>query len=179
MSAAKETVMNRLSCIGIGLLALGALAAAGCGGGESIESSASGLVTAPTALADLDLPGCEVLATRSARRWEMLAHPRNAELVVVTGDGCPVCVDTRDGAEVQLGHRLDQPVTLESLPAPGVDPSGDPAGESSGETDESQTSGEDTRTTVATATKRGMIADDPLPPPGNGRPALTVYTRKQ
>ena len=28
-------------------------------------------------------------------------------------------------------------------------------------------------------TKRNLISDDPLPPPGNGHPALAVYTSKQ
>ena len=169
--------MNRLSCIGIGLLALGALAA-GCGTGESIESSASGLVTAPAAFAELDLPGCEVLAQRSARSWEMLGHPQDSGLVVVTGDGCPVCVDTRDGAKLQLGQRLSQPVTLESLPA-GVDPGDESAGTDGDEATESGTREGMPTTTAVMVTKRSLISDDPLPPPGNGRPALTAYAAKQ
>ncbi len=168
--------MNRLSCIGIGLLALGALAT-GCGD-ESIEANASSLAIAPTELAELDLPGCEALAARGVQRWGLLGHPHDAALVVVTADGCPVCVDTREGALLRLAQ-LDQVVALDSSPAAAPDSESGSQGTEGTDGDESEEL-EGARTlTTGIVTKRSLISDDPLPPPGNGRPALAVYTSKQ
>lgn len=160
--------MNQLSCICIGLLALGALSA-GCGGDESAESRTAELSTAATAMAEVDLPGCEVLATRSGERWELLRHPHDSALVIVTGDGCPVCVDTHDGALLHLQNGgLGQPVGLQSVsPNPGGEPSGDPGG---GDT---SSMGPQGRQPLAMMPgKRSLISDDPLPPPGDHRPVL-------
>jgi hypothetical protein len=158
MSPVKEYSMRRLALV---VVVVGSVS--GCGGGDESEvQSTSKLLVAPTALVDRDLPGCGVLPSAPSSRWGMMRHPQDAELVLVTLDKEPVCIDTFDGAMVSLsgaGVSLGQltigPTEVETTTTTTPPP---PEGSSS---ESSSVRGK------IVPDPHSLIADDPLPPPGH------------
>jgi hypothetical protein len=73
------------------------LALTACGGPAPIGETA--LRTAPLWMAEVDLPGCDArgatAALRATAARELWLHPLDDQLVVVTCDGTPTCVDLK------------------------------------------------------------------------------------
>jgi hypothetical protein len=158
MRPVKESAMRRLALVVV-MMSIG-----GCGGSDGDEASGwtSKLVVAPTALVERDLPGCDVVRAVGSARWGMMRHPQHSELVLVTRDSQPVCVDTPDVARASLsavGTTIGQ-LTMGVTEETSSTPPSPPPPESSNEH----------RSTVGTKlapSPHSLIADDPLPPPGH------------
>jgi hypothetical protein len=90
------------------LVATALLGSTACGIVEEIDDTAAArgeLRVAPASVLALELPGCDALvrlAPNARERWELEQHPADAELAVLTRDGCPVCVDRPERAEREL-----------------------------------------------------------------------------
>lgn len=126
------------------------LSLAACGGAEPVEI---GLREAPQWMTEADLPGCEEV-TVVAGQVELLLHPFDRELVVVTSNETPTCIGPKSW--------------LVGLTAPGSGPSADDdpiplvrepdhgEGESGGESS-------DPPAPPMQLAKQGPASDDPIP----------------
>ena len=102
--------MRRIGMLGFMLMVSGLLA---CGGEEPLPGPQ--LRQAPLWMTEADLPGCEALPARRLATTELLEHPMDAQLVLVTNGGMPVCISSRNtafqaGGDAPSGE--DDPIPL-------------------------------------------------------------------
>lgn len=141
---------------GMMLIALVGLTLQACGGLEPVERLAqSELPMVPISLLENhDLPGCEVLRGGEGVT-EMLGYPGQEDLVVLTRDDVPLCVDTRDAALEKIKE------INKSFPG-GLPYNIGPGGDDDGSDNKTGSEGQGTDHTNVKSTKN-VVADDPIP----------------
>lgn len=125
--------MRRIGTHGITLLMASTLLA--CGGEDPV--SGPQLRQAPLWMADAELPGCVAPVVARPDSAELLAHPRDAHLVLVVEGGRPVCIAARG-----------------DLFQPGGDTSGN---------EENEGQADDDPIPVVRLVREHTVADDPIP----------------